>query len=66
MSGFSPRMQVILTAMQEYGMILADNGSPWFFSGSSDPRWDDDELNQLKTLRGSDFEVVDTTGFVSG
>jgi hypothetical protein len=66
MSGFTPRVQVILRAMQRYGMILADNGSPWYFSGSADTRWDDDELNQLKTLHGSDFEVVDTTGFVNG
>ena len=66
MSGFSPRMQVIMVAMQRYGMILADNGSPWFFSGVSDIRWDDDELNELKSLRGSDFEVVDTAGFVNG
>lgn len=65
-SGFSPRIQVILRAMREYGMILADNGSPWFFSGTSDVRWSDDELNQLKSLQGSDFEVVDTTGFVNG
>lgn len=63
---FSPRMQVILVAMQTYGMILADNGSPWFFSGTSDSRWDDEELNELKSLRGSDFEVVDTTGLVNG
>jgi hypothetical protein len=66
MSGFSPHMRVILVAMQHYGMILADNGSPWFFSGTSDGRWNDDELNQLKSLRGSDFEVVDTSGFVNG
>ncbi len=66
MSGYSPRMRVILVAMQRYGMILADNGSPWFFGGTSDIRWDDDELNQLKALRGSDFEVVNTTGFVNG
>jgi hypothetical protein len=59
-------MRVILVAMQRYGMILADNGSPWFFSGTSDGRWSDDELNALKGLHGSDFEVVDTTGFVSG
>jgi hypothetical protein len=65
-SGFSPRMQVILVAMQRYGLILADNGSPWFFSGTSDIRWDDDELNELKDLRGSDFEVVNTAGFVNG
>lgn len=64
-SGFGPQARVILVAMQRYGMILADNGSPWFFSGSSDVRWDDDQLNQLKSLRGSDFEVVDTSGFVN-
>ena len=64
--GFSPRMQVILRAMRDYGMILADNGSPWFFSGASDIRWDDDELNELKDLRGSDFEVVDTAAFTNG
>lgn len=65
-SDFSPRMQVILVAMQRYGLILADNGSPWFFSGVSDIRWNDDELNELKDLRGSDFEVVNTAGFVNG
>jgi len=59
-------MQVILTAMQRYGMILADNGSPWFCTGTSDVRWSDDELDELKSLHGSDFEVVDTTGFVNG
>ena len=64
--GFGPQAQVILAAMKEYGLILADNGSPWFFSGSSDVRWDDDQLNELKSLRGSDFEVVDTSGFVNG
>jgi len=66
MSGFSPRMRVILVAMQRYGMILADNGSPWYFTGTSDVRWNDDELNELKSLTGSDFEVVNTTGFVNG
>jgi hypothetical protein len=66
MSDYSPRMRVILVAMQRYGMILADNGSPWYFSGVSDVRWDDEELNELKDLRGSDFEVVNTSGFVNG
>jgi hypothetical protein len=65
-SGFSPRMQVILTAMKRYGMILADNGSPWYFTGTSDVRWSDDELNELKSLVGADFEVVNTAGFVNG
>ncbi|HVF44432.1 MAG TPA: hypothetical protein VM936_15515 [Pyrinomonadaceae bacterium] len=57
-SGFSPAMQVILRAMKRYGMILADNGSNWYVSGAPDPRWSDDELNTLKALKGSDFEVV--------
>ena len=49
---------MILRAMKKYGMFLADNGSNWFISGAPDPRWDDDELRQLKTIRGSSFEVV--------
>lgn len=57
-SGFTPAMQVILRAMKRYGMILADNGSNWYFSGAPDMRWNDNELNQLKSLKGSDFEVV--------
>ena len=65
-SGFSPRVRIILRAMRRYGMILADNGSPWYFSGTSDLRWDDDELNELKSLRGSYFEVVDTSGLRNG
>jgi hypothetical protein len=57
-SHFSPAMQVILRAMKTYGMIVADNGSNWYFSGAPDPRWSDDELSTLKSLKGSDFEVV--------
>jgi hypothetical protein len=57
-SGYSPAMQVILRALKKYGMILADNGSNWYVSGSPDPRWSDDELSTLKALKGSDFEVV--------
>jgi hypothetical protein len=57
-STFSSRIQVILRAMKKHGMILADNGSNWFISGAPDPRWSDDELRQLKTIRGSSFEVV--------
>lgn len=57
-NGLSPQAKVIAQAMKTYGMILADNGSDWYFSGTSDDRWDDDQLNELKELRGSDFEVV--------
>jgi hypothetical protein len=57
-SRFSPAMQVILRALKKYGMILADNGSNWYVSGSPDTRWNDDELSTLKGVKGSDFEVV--------
>ncbi|HEX8352194.1 MAG TPA: hypothetical protein VF611_04830 [Pyrinomonadaceae bacterium] len=57
-SGYPPAMQVILRALKKYGMILADNGSNWYVSGAPDPRWNDGELNTLKTLKGTDFEVV--------
>jgi hypothetical protein len=57
-SRFSPAMQAILKALKKYGMILADNGGNWFISGAPDARWDDDELSTLKTIKGSDFEVV--------
>jgi hypothetical protein len=42
-------------------MILADNGSPWFVTGAPSAGWDDDDMHQLQTLHGSDFEVVDTS-----
>lgn len=66
LSAYSPRVRIIMRAMKRYGMILADNGSPWYFSGTSDARWSDDELNQLKSLRGGQFEVVDTSGLRNG
>jgi len=58
-SGFTPRMQVILKTFKKYGLIMADNGSNWYFQGTHDDRWDDSELRTLKKLRGSDFEAVD-------
>jgi len=57
-SGFPPQSRVILRALKEYGMMVADNGSDWFISGAPDARWDDDDLNSLKTVAGSNFEVV--------
>ena len=64
-SGFTPAMQVILRALKRYGMILADNGSNWYISGAPDMRWNDNELNQLKTLKGSNFEVVKMNSIVT-
>ena len=48
-------------ALKTYGAILADNGSPWFFSGTQDDKWNNDQLNTLKSLKGSDFEAVDSS-----
>jgi hypothetical protein len=57
-SGYSAVNQVILTAMKQYGMILADNGGYFFFQGVSDSRFDDDDLDNLKQIASSNFEVV--------
>lgn len=59
-SSLTGQARVIAVAMQHYGLIVADNGSNWFFQGGADPRWNDDELNQLKSVPGTAFEVVDT------
>ncbi len=64
-SAYSPRMQVILRTMKLYGLIVADNGGNWFFQGTHDDRWDDNELNTLKSLHGSDFEAVDISPWMS-
>jgi hypothetical protein len=64
-SGFPPEAQVILTALKKYGLILADNGSDWYLSGAPDARWNDDSLNTLKRVKGSDFEVVKMEGLVT-
>lgn len=59
-TGLTGQARVIATAMQRYGLIVADNGSNWFFQGAPDPGWNDDDLNQLKSIPGTSFEVVDT------
>ncbi len=58
LGGFSGPARAVAEAMKRYGLIIADNGSNWYFSGSSDSRWDDENLNQLKRIPGSAFEVV--------
>ncbi len=55
---FSGPARTIAEALKRYGMIVADNGSNWFFSGTSDRRWDDENLNQLKRIPGGAFQVV--------
>jgi hypothetical protein len=60
-SKFPPQARVVLKALQVYGMILADNGSPWYVSGAPNAHWSNDDLHSLGRLTGADFEVVDTS-----
>jgi hypothetical protein len=58
--------RIVAAALKRYGMILADNGSPWFISGAPSPRWNDDALHTLDHLNGRDFQVVDTSSLPRG
>ena len=51
--------QVVITAMKTYGLILADNGSNWYFQGTADPRWTYTMVDQLKAIPASAFQAVD-------
>jgi hypothetical protein len=57
-SSFPPQAKVILTAMKNYGLIVADNGSSMFVTGAPDDRWNNDDLTTLKQVPASAFEVV--------
>jgi hypothetical protein len=58
LGGMGTAARAIAVAMKEYGLIVADNGSNWYISGTSDRRWDDEELDALKGIPGGAFEVV--------
>jgi len=60
-SQFSANVQVILTALKHYGMIMADNGSAMYLSGAPDDRWDNNDLHNLSQVPASAFEVVQMT-----
>ncbi|HEX6740010.1 MAG TPA: hypothetical protein VF310_17150, partial [Vicinamibacteria bacterium] len=62
--GYPPEVRVILRALKEYGMFLADNGSALFLSGAPDERWDNDALRAMGAVRAADFEVVDASGLL--
>ncbi len=59
-TGFSLQAQIILQTMKTYGIVNADNGSPWYVSGAPSENWDNDVLHELDILTGNDFEAVDT------
>jgi hypothetical protein len=62
LAGYSAQTQTVLRAMQTYGLVLADNGSPWYFQGTADNSWPDSLIEQLKSIPASAFEAVDTSG----
>lgn len=61
---FPPQARIILQGLKRYGMMLADNGGPWYLTGVAHPGWDDGQILSLKRVRGSDFEAVDVSGLM--
>lgn len=60
LEGFSGQALVIMQALKRYGLIVADNGSPWYITGAPSPYWDEASLAELKQVPGSAFEAVET------
>lgn len=63
-SGYPQQVRVILQALKDYGMFLADNGSPWYISGAPDERWDNQILHAMDPITGASFEAVDESGLM--
>jgi hypothetical protein len=61
-SGFSPAASVVIEALKRYGVIVADNGSDWYFQGAVDPRWTSSFVDQLKRIPARAFVAVDERG----
>ena len=66
LAGFTGESLVVLEALKRYGLIVADNGSPWFITGAPDPRWNDEDLEQIKQVPGSEFEAVESGPILHG
>jgi len=60
-TGFGPKAMAVVEAMKKYGLVLADNGSPWFFQGEQNARWPDSLIEQLKRIPARKFVAVDTS-----
>jgi hypothetical protein len=60
LGSFHGESLIILRALKRYGLIVADNGSSWYITGAPDPRWNDEDLEQIKRVPGSAFEAVQT------
>jgi hypothetical protein len=60
LAGFHGESLIVLRALERYGLIVADNGSSWYITGAPSPRWNDEDLEQIKRVPGSAFEAVQT------
>jgi hypothetical protein len=60
-AGFPRQARIVLQALKEYGLIVADNGSDWYLSGAPHPKWSNEQLHTLHRVPGSAFEVVDAS-----
>ena len=54
-----PQARIVAQALKKYGMMVADNGGPWYITGVPNSKWDNDDLHTLDEIKGSDYEVVD-------
>lgn len=66
LAGFNGESLVILEALKRYGLIVADNGSPWFITGAPNPGWNDENLEEIKQVPGSEFEAVESGPILHG
>jgi hypothetical protein len=60
-AGYGPEARVVIAAMKRYGLVLADNGSPWFFQGEQNAHWPDRMIADLKRIPASAFVAVDSS-----
>jgi hypothetical protein len=58
LAGFHGESLIVLVALKRYGLIVADNGSPWYITGAPNPHWNDEDLEQIKRVPGSELEAV--------
>jgi len=66
LAGFHGESLIVLEALKRYGLIVADNGSPWFITGAPNPHWNDEDLEQIKQVPGSEFEAVESGPILHG
>lgn len=59
LEGFSGQALVIMQALKRFGLIVADNGSPWYITGSPNAGWNEESLQEIKQVPGSAFEAVE-------